>query len=126
MSAIPAETTAKKNLVLKVLDEMKAEEIVLIPLAGKTTLGDYMVIASGGSNRHVSAISDRVYEALKDGGYGTPRIEGIPACDWVLVDAGDVMVHIFRPEVRAFYNLEKIWGVERPDGLPAPAIESAR
>lgn len=114
MSEIPEETETKKKLILKVLDEMKAEDIVEIPLAGKTTIADYMVVASGGSARHVDAVTSRLYEALKSGGFGSARIEGVPACDWVLLDAGDILVHVFRPEVRQFYSLEKMWEVERP------------
>lgn len=68
-----------------------------------------MVVTSGRSHRHVSAVTDRLLRDLKDAGYGTPKVEGVPACDWVLVDAGDVIVHVFRPEVREFYNLEKMW-----------------
>lgn len=120
MSSIPAETEAKKELILKVLDEMKAEDIVEVPLAGKTTIGDYIIIASGGSNRQVNAITDRVYEALKEAGYGSARIEGVPACDWVLMDSHDILIHIFRPEVRAFYNLEKIWNIDRLPEITVP------
>lgn len=93
---------------------MKAEEISLIDLEGKTSVADWMVIASGRSTTQVGAMADRVVRALKDIGAPTPGVEGLPACDWVLIDAGDVIVHLFRPEVRAFYNLEKMWGVDRP------------
>lgn len=88
-----------------------------IDLEGKSDIADHMLIASGRSARHVSAIADHVVEDLKDAGYGRPRVEGSGACDWVLVDAGDVIVHIFRPEVREFYNLEKMWAAEltRPE-----------
>jgi ribosome-associated protein len=96
------------------LDEAKAEDIVTIDLAGKTTIGDYMVIASGRSDRHVGAIADQIQRKLKDLGYGRTRIEGTDACDWVLIDTGDLIVHVFRPEVREFYNLEKMWSGERP------------
>jgi len=98
--------------VLQSLDEAKAEEIVTIDLAGKTAMADAMIVASGRSSVHVGAIADRVVKALKQSGV-TPRVEGVPTCDWVLVDAGDVIVHVFRPEVRQFYNLEKMWGGER-------------
>jgi len=78
-----------------------------------------MLVASGRSDRHVGAIAERVAQALKDMGLPTPRIEGMPVCDWVLIDAGDVIVHLFRPEVRGFYNLEKLWGMGRPsEGVP--------
>ena len=93
---------------------MKAEDLVEIDLVGKTSIADAMIIASGRSDRHVGAIADRVLQVLKDKGFGPARVEGLPACDWVLIDAGDVIVHVFRPEVRNFYNLEKMWGVNRP------------
>ena len=91
------------------LDEAKAEEIVDIPLAGKSSLGDYMVIATGRSDRHVGAIADQLSTKLKEAGLTRVRVEGMPTCDWVLIDAGDIIVHVFRPEVRDFYNLEKMW-----------------
>ena len=96
------------------LDDMKAEDVVEIDLVGKTALADTMLIASGRSQRHVGWTADRIVEALKDHGFGRARVEGMPACDWVLIDAGDLIVHIFRPEVRSFYNLEKMWGADRP------------
>ena len=99
---------------LHCLDDLKAEDTVEIDLAGKTTLADTMIITSGRSHRHVGAIADRVLQGLKEAGFGPARVEGLPACDWVLIDAGDVIVHIFRPEVRGFYNLEKMWGADRP------------
>ncbi len=102
------------DLVRFCLDDMKAEEIVEIDLAGKTSIADTMLIATGRSNRHVGAIAERIIGAFKDHGFGTVKVEGMPACDWVLIDAGDLMVHLFRPEVRAFYNLEKMWGADRP------------
>jgi ribosome-associated protein len=91
------------------LDEAKAEEVVDIPLQGKSSLGDYMVIASGRSDRHVGAIADQIATKLKAAGVARVRVEGLETCDWVLVDAGDIIVHVFRPEVREFYNLEKMW-----------------
>jgi len=105
---------ALKALALGCLDDMQAEETIAIDLAGKTSLADTMIIASGRSQRHVGAIADKILQDLKTNGYGTARVEGMPACDWVLIDAGDLLVHIFRPEVRGFYNLEKIWGDDRP------------
>ncbi|MGA8172700.1 MAG: ribosome silencing factor [Methylocystis sp.] len=96
------------------LDEAKAEEIVSIDLNGKTALADSMIVATGRSNVHVGAIADRVIKACKAAGVSGLRVEGLPQCDWVLVDAGDIIVHIFRPEVRQFYNLEKMWGGDRP------------
>jgi ribosome-associated protein len=98
---------------------MKAEETIVIDLQGKTSIADHMIIASGRSNRHVGSIADEVVKALKEAGHAPPRIEGVPHCDWVLVDCGDVIVHVFRPEVRAFYNLEKMWGVDRPTEFAA-------
>jgi ribosome-associated protein len=97
------------QLVLERLDEMKAEDIVTIDLIGKTAIADSMVVASGRSNRHVGATADDVVEHLKKAGLKDIRVEGQPHCDWVLIDAGDVIVHIFRPEVRDFYAIEKMW-----------------
>ncbi len=101
------------DIVLASLDDSKAEEMVSINIEGKSALADHMVVASGRSNRHVGAIADHLLSALKDAGYGKVRVEGMPSADWVLVDADDVIVHIFRPEVRSFYNLEKMW--QAPD-----------
>ncbi len=98
-----------------VLEDAKAEDIVVVGLAGKSTLGDYMVIATGRSNRQVAAMADQLVKSLKEIGIGGVRPEGLRQRDWVLIDAGDVIVHLFRPEVRAFYNLEKMWGVELPE-----------
>ncbi len=97
------------QLVLERLDEMKAEDIVTIDLTGKTSIADQMVVASGRSNRHVGAVADDVVEHLKKSGAKGIRVEGQPHCDWVLIDAGDVIVHVFRPEVRDFYAIEKMW-----------------
>jgi ribosome-associated protein len=100
--------------LLTSLEEAKAEDIVSIDLKGKTALADAMIIATGRSSVHVGAIADRVIKACKAEGLSAPRVEGLPQCDWVLVDAGDIIIHIFRPEVRQFYNLEKMWGGDRP------------
>jgi ribosome-associated protein len=108
------------NVVLSSLDEAKAEDPVSIDLAGKTTIGDHMVIASGRSDRHVAAIANRLIDDLKEAGGRDIRVEGLRTADWVLVDAGDVIVHIFRPEVRAFYNIEKMWRADHP-AVPAAA-----
>ncbi len=97
------------DIILTSLDDSKAEEIINIDITGKSPVADYMVVASGRVHRHVNAVADRLMRDLKDAGFGTPKVEGMPACDWVLVDAGDVIVHIFRPEVRDFYTLEKMW-----------------
>ena len=101
-------------MVLASLDEAKAEDPVSINITGKSSLGDYMVVASGRSHRHVGAIADRISADLKDAGCPDVRVEGLKTCDWVLVDAGDVIVHLFRPEVRDFYNIEKMWRAEHP------------
>jgi ribosome-associated protein len=98
--------------VLASLEDAKAEDTVPIEIAGKSSLGDYMVVTSGRSHRHVGAIADRLVDAMKRAGIGPLRVEGLPHCDWVLIDAGDIIVHIFRPEVREFYNLEKMWMAE--------------
>ena len=100
------------DVVLKSLDDAKAEQTVAIDITGKSSLSDHMVVTSGRSHRHVGAVADQVAKALRDAGFGKPRIEGLPHCDWVLVDGGDVIVHIFRPEVREFYNIEKMWAVD--------------
>ncbi|MEZ5734531.1 MAG: ribosome silencing factor [Novosphingobium sp.] len=96
-------------LVLQSLDDDQAQDVVSVPLEGKTAIADYMVVASGRSTRQVTAMAQKLAERIKHAGLGTPRIEGLPAADWVLVDAGDVIVHLFRPEVRSFYNLERMW-----------------
>jgi ribosome-associated protein len=120
-ASAPQEETIKP-VVLTALEDMKAEDTVCIDLIGKTSLADAMFITSGRSNRHVASIAENVIEALKHKGFGAPRVEGFPACDWVLIDAGDVIVHVFRPEVRGFYNLEKIWGIDRPNDASGDKI----
>jgi ribosome-associated protein len=95
------------------LDDAKAENVVTIDLKGKSSIGDYMVVASGRSDRHVGAIAEQVQRKLKETAQRRARIEGQPQCDWVLIDAGDIIVHVFRPEVREFYNLEKMWSADR-------------
>ncbi len=97
------------STVLTSLEDSKAEDIVTIDIKGKSALGDHMVVVSGRSNRHVVAICDHLVKDIKQSGIGTPRIEGQEAGDWVLIDTGDVIVHVFRPEVREFYNIEKMW-----------------
>jgi ribosome-associated protein len=101
------------KIVLESLEDSKAEDIVSIDIRGKSSLGDHMVIASGRSNRHVGAVSDHLIKALKEAGLGSARVEGLASSDWVLIDAGDIIVHVFRPEVREFYNIEKMW--QTPD-----------
>jgi ribosome-associated protein len=105
--------------ILAWLDEAKAENVVAIDLEGKSSIGDYMVVASGRSDRHVGAIADQVQRKLKEAGRSRVRVEGQPQCDWVLIDAGDIIVHVFRPEVREFYNLEKMWLADRSADVTA-------
>ena len=101
------------RIVLSRLDDMKAEDTTTIDLRAESAIADYMVVTSGRSNRHVGAVAEQVLEDLHGVGLSGVRVEGLPHCDWVLIDAGDVIVHVFRPEVRAFYNLEKMWSRRR-------------
>jgi ribosome-associated protein len=96
------------------LDEAKAESVVTIDIGAKSSIGDFMVVASGRSDRHVGAIAEQLRQKLKDHGKASVRVEGLDTCDWVLIDTGEIIVHVFRPEVREFYNLEKMWSAERP------------
>lgn len=112
-----------ETLILNRLDDDKAQDIVCIDLRGKSSVADTLIIASGRSHRHVGAMADHIMRALKDAGWGKARIEGLPACDWVLIDAGDVVVHMFRPEVRSFYNIEKIWSVSPTGGSTGHLID---
>ena len=109
-AALPVGASPLHSLVLSSLDDDQAQEVVSIPLEGKSSIADHMVIASGRSTRQVAAMATKLAERIKQAGYGRARIEGLPAADWVLIDAGDVVVHLFRPEVRTFYNLERMWG----------------
>ncbi|MDJ0945724.1 MAG: ribosome silencing factor [Kiloniellales bacterium] len=109
------------GLVKTSLEDDKAEDIVVIDLSGKTSFADSMVIASGRSQRHVGAMAEHLRERLKHAGVKAPSVEGAERCDWVLIDGGDVIIHLFRPEVRSFYNLEKMWGMD----LPEPERSSA-
>jgi ribosome-associated protein len=102
------------KLILSRLDDMKAEETVTIDLRGKSSITDYMIVTTGRANRHVGAIAENVAKGLKESGIKSPHVEGLPNCDWVLIDSGDVIVHVFRPEVREFYNLEKMWTSDQP------------
>ncbi len=104
-----ARSKAILSIILAELEDNKAEEVVTISLGGKTDIADAMVVASGRSARHVGAMADKIVKSLKDAGMTRARMEGAPACDWVLIDAEDVIAHLFRPEVRKFYNLERIW-----------------
>jgi len=109
---IEGRINAVEDLILSRLDDDKAQDVVYIDLKGKSPVADGLIVASGRSGRHVGAMADHLLRALKDAGYGKCRVEGMPSADWVLIDAGDVIVHLFRPEVRSFYNIEKIWSVE--------------
>ena len=109
------------GLVESSLGDDKAQDVVVIDLAGKTTIADAMVIATGTSQRHVGAIAENLWERLKRAGLGAISVEGGRNCDWVLLDAGDVIVHVFRPEIRAFYNLEKLWSMP-----PAASADTVR
>lgn len=111
---LPRGKTKKKllKLVLECLADAKAEDVESIDLKGKTSITDQLVITSGRSHRHVGAIADQLSQMLRSEGYGRARVEGLPHCDWVLIDIGDLIVHIFRPEVRGFYNLEKLWSID--------------
>ncbi|TNE37173.1 MAG: ribosome silencing factor [Alphaproteobacteria bacterium] len=116
-----SKSTQVLELILKSLDDDKAQDIVTIDLKGKTSFADSMVIASGRSQRHVGALADHLMRDLKDAGFGKCKVEGLPNCDWVLLDAGDVIVHLFRPEVRDFYKLEQMWAVDPATTTAAPA-----
>lgn len=107
-------------LILHQLDEDQAQETISIPLAGKSSIADHMVIASGRSTRHVSAIAEKLAQRIKQETGRSVRVEGLPNADWVLIDSGDVIVHLFRPEVRSFYNLERMWSFG--DAPPVAAV----
>ena len=112
---------ALHNLVLRSLDDDQAVEIVTIPLTGKSSIADHMVIASGRSTRQVASMAQKLTERIKKELGRNVRIEGLPIADWVLIDADDVIVHLFRPEVRTFYNLERMWAFEENAAAAAPA-----
>lgn len=107
------------KVAIAALEDAKAEDIVQLVLDGKTAVVDEMIVASGRSNIHVSSVADKLVEALKENGFRDLRIEGLQHADWVLVDVGDVIIHVFRPEVRVFYNLEKLWSPDAPDNESA-------
>lgn len=112
-----AEATELHALVLQSLDDDQAQEVVSIPLAGKSNIADFMIIASGRSTRQVASMAQKLAEKIKQSG-GVARIEGLTNADWVLIDAGDVIVHLFRPEVRTFYNLERMWAFGEAPEVP--------
>lgn len=102
------------DLVRRSLDDDKADDVIVIDLAGKSSIADTLIIASGRSARQVTAMADHLVETLGRAQPWPVKVEGLPAADWVLIDAGDIVIHLFRPEVRAFYNLEKMWDVDPP------------
>ena len=108
----PERVEALHDLVLRSLDDDQAVDVVSIPLTGKSNIADHMVIASGRSTRQVASMAQKLTEKIKRDLGRTVRVEGLPVADWVLIDADDVIVHLFRPEVRSFYNLERMWGFE--------------
>jgi len=110
------------GLIEKSLDDDKAEDIVVIDLHGKSSFADFMVVASGRSARQVGAMAEHLAVKLKQQGIGRVGVEGAQVGDWVLIDGGDVVVHLFRPEVRRFYNLEKMWGIALPEADRAVAL----
>ncbi|MBI3437191.1 MAG: ribosome silencing factor [Proteobacteria bacterium] len=112
---------AATQVVLTSLEDDKAEDILAIDIRGKSSFADMLIVASGRSARHVGALADHVMRKLKETGVKDVNVEGMPNCDWVLVDAGDVVVHLFRPEVRSFYNIEKIWAASPG---PTPTLTS--
>ena len=116
------EAEALHNLVLRSLDDDQAQDVVTIPLGGKSTIADHMVIASGRSTRQVASMAQKLSERIKQELGRSVRVEGLPVADWVLIDAGDIIVHLFRPEVRSFYNLERMWAFEEN----APAASAGR
>jgi ribosome-associated protein len=118
----PAASKKLLGLVEKSLDDDKAENVVAIDLTGKSSIADYMVIATGRSNRQLGAMAEHLQVKLKASGVKSIGIEGAAAGDWVLIDGGDVIVHLFRPEVRSLYNLEKMWGMELPEPERAAAV----
>ena len=117
----PDEVEALHQLVLRSLDDDQAVEVVSIPLSGKSSIADHMVIASGRSTRQVASMAQKLTERIKQELGRNVRIEGLPVADWVLIDAEDVIVHLFRPEVRSFYNLERMWAFEESTAAAAPA-----
>lgn len=111
------------HLVQQTLENSKSEDISIIPLAGKSDMADYMVVASGTSSRHVGSIAEKLMFELKhQGNYDDIRSEGLDSCNWVLIDAMDVIVHIFKPEVREFYNIEKMWAMSISAEIPTTEL----
>ena len=115
-----AKVAALHALVLQSLDDDQAVDLVSIPLAGKTSIADHMVIASGRSGRQVASMATKLAEKIKSDLGKNVRIQGLQTADWVLIDCGDVIVHLFKPDVRQFYNLERMWGVDGAAANPGP------
>ncbi len=125
-SSEPHSTHKLLGVIINSLEDDKAEEILSIDLKGKTSIADSMIIASGRSTRQVAAIAHHLVTKIKQSGFGNPKIEGLDKSDWVLIDAGDAIIHIFRPEVRSFYNLEKMWTMEiSPDNFTPDRVLSS-
>ncbi|MEO1150977.1 MAG: ribosome silencing factor [Pseudomonadota bacterium] len=126
LTGLDAETYVKtlRDYLLARLEEEKTADITPISLDGKSEIADTMIIASGRSARHVSATADKILRSLKEAGLKEVKVEGKPACDWVLIDAGDVILHLFRPEVREFYNLERIWSEAARASVPTPGTDA--
>ena len=117
----PVDVNELHRVVLQSLDDDQAVDVVTIPLTGKSNIADHMVIASGRSTRQVASMANKLASRIKEEFRKNVRIEGLPAADWVLIDADDVIVHLFRPEVRSFYNLERMWAFGDDSGLSATA-----
>ena len=118
------ESKELSDFIQSILEENSAQDVIEIDIRGKSSIADYLLVASGRSNRHVSALADYVQRSLKERGFKELVVEGQQAADWILIDAGDVILHVFRPEVRVFYNLEKIWSVPLPAGLQGVKVQA--
>ena len=125
-SSEPQSTNSLLEVIIDSLEGSKAEEIITIDLKGKTSIADSMIIASGRSTRQVAAIASHLTTNIKKAGHGLCKVEGLAKADWVLIDAGDAIIHVFRPEVRSFYNLEKMWSMDiRPDDFTPDKLISS-
>jgi ribosome-associated protein len=117
-AAAPLDVEHLLSLVETTLDDDQAEGVQTLDLRGKTSMADYMVIATGRNARQIAAMADHLATRLKAAGAAAVHVEGLRTCEWVLIDCGDIIVHLFRPEIRAFYNLEKMWGIDMPGDRP--------
>jgi len=124
--AKPIDVDGLLSLVEASLDDDQAEGINTLTLRGKSSMADYMVIATGRNARQIAAMADHLATKLKAAGAATVHVEGLRTCDWVLIDCGDIIVHLFRPEIRSFYNLEKMWGIDMPGDLPGDRPTTSR